>query len=200
MPSGPTKRYTIHQGWGNSVYGELKTPATSLKIFLKNKRSGRFFVHVWRYIHASGHKHIHKMEGANVGFNYLSVLQDVMLPSVRLIILERALLFIQDNAPIHTAHVVRDFLEEQNRIDRFWTLQWPDKSPDLNLIENAWGLSVKYLKKHHLSAFEYREKLLANIQESWEDVVTPQLCRSLVNTFRGRLEQAIANGGAWCNY
>jgi transposase len=164
------------------------------------KRSGRFSVHVWGYIHASGHKHIHKIEGAYDRFNYLSVLQDVMLPSMRLIIPEGAFLFIQDNAPIHTAHVVRDFLEEQNRNDQFWTLQWPAKSPDLNLIENAWGLSVKYLKKHHPAAFESREELWANIQESWEVVVTPQLCRSLVNSFRGRLEQVIANGGAWCNY
>jgi len=45
-------------------------------------------------------------------------------------------IFQQDNAPVHTAHVVRDWLAEQE----FEVMAWPPYSPDLNPIENLWAL------------------------------------------------------------
>jgi DDE superfamily endonuclease/Transposase len=44
------------------------------------------------------------------------------------------LVFMQDNASIHTAHKVKDWFREQ----RVRTTDWPPYSPDLNPIENAW--------------------------------------------------------------
>jgi hypothetical protein len=41
-----------------------------------------------------------------------------------------------DNATSHTAHSVRDFLQDRN----VSVLPWPVKSPDLNPIEHAWDL------------------------------------------------------------
>ena len=43
---------------------------------------------------------------------------------------------MHDNAPIHTAHIIRDWLQE-NRIN---VMDWPPYSPDLNPIENLWAL------------------------------------------------------------
>jgi len=39
---------------------------------------------------------------------------------------------MQDNAPIHKAHKVRDYLEEMG----IEVMAWPLYSPDLNPIEN----------------------------------------------------------------
>jgi hypothetical protein len=44
------------------------------------------------------------------------------------------LVFMQDNASIHTAQKVKDWFREQ----RVRTTDWPPYSPDLNPIENAW--------------------------------------------------------------
>ena len=44
------------------------------------------------------------------------------------------LIFMQDNAPIHTANRVKEWFRE-NGID---TTDWPPYSPDLNPIEHAW--------------------------------------------------------------
>jgi transposase len=41
-----------------------------------------------------------------------------------------------DNATYHTAHSVRDFLQDRN----VSVLPWPSKSPDLNPIWHVWDL------------------------------------------------------------
>lgn len=45
-------------------------------------------------------------------------------------------IFQQDNAPVHTAHVVRNWLMDQS----FEIMSWPPYSPDLNPIENLWSV------------------------------------------------------------
>ncbi|KAJ5104253.1 hypothetical protein N7532_004782 [Penicillium argentinense] len=45
-------------------------------------------------------------------------------------------IFQHDNAPTHTARVVRDALAEMN----IEVMEWPPHSPDLNPIENLWAL------------------------------------------------------------
>jgi transposase len=58
---------------------------------------------------------------------YIEVLREY-LPTI----LEHNSIFMQDNAPIHKAHKVIDFLEEMG----IAIIAWPLYSPDLNPIEN----------------------------------------------------------------
>ncbi len=43
-------------------------------------------------------------------------------------------IFMHDNAPIYTARLVKNWLEEQ----AFEVMIWPLYSPNLNPIENLW--------------------------------------------------------------
>lgn len=45
-------------------------------------------------------------------------------------------IFIQDNAPIYTSHLIREYFTEMS----FAVLDWPPYSPDLNPIKNLWKL------------------------------------------------------------
>ena len=63
--------------------------------------------------------------------------EDIFLPHVLPFLQAHPDMTLQhDNATSHTAHYVRDFLQDRN----VSALLWPAKSSDLNLIEHVWDL------------------------------------------------------------
>ncbi len=53
--------------------------------------------------------------------------------------------FMQDNARVHTAKIVMDWLDEKG----YSVMTWPPYSPDLNPIEMVWYRIKTYIHKHH---------------------------------------------------
>ena len=77
-----------------------------------------------------------KIEGRFTADQYIEILEEVMLPSVRQYALPypERIIFMQDNCPIHKARVVNRWFQEQRDIE---LLDWPSRSCDLNPIENV---------------------------------------------------------------
>ncbi|CCE29644.1 uncharacterized protein CPUR_03491 [Claviceps purpurea 20.1] len=81
-------------------------------------------------------------------------------------------IFMHDNAPIHTAKIVKDCLEELG----VTPLDWPPSSPDLNPTENLWACleqrifkrdpNMAHMKKSQ-SALEHLEKIATN---AWDEL------------------------------
>jgi transposase len=110
-------------------------------------------------------------------------------------------IFMHDNASTHTAHIVRDLL---NEID-VEVMQWPPHSPDLNPIENLWGL----LKRRLLELFpelydmpnneETRIYLISAAQHTWFQI-DPDILRKLSMSMCNRVQAIIESKGWYTTY
>ncbi len=76
-----------------------------------------------------------------------------MLPSADQLFKDADFIFLQDLAPVHTAKSTKSWLNDHG----VGVLDWPANSPDLNSIENLWGIVKKKI----------RNKRPKNEQMSW---------------------------------
>ena len=93
----------------------------------------------------------------------------------------------QDNDPKHTAHIIRNYFNNQS-ID---VLDWPAQSADLNPIENLWSiLDIKCKNRKPQS----EEELFNILQEAW-NALTVQELTDLVDSMPRRCAAVIASNG-----
>jgi transposase len=76
--------------------------------------------------------------------------------------------FQQDNNLKHTSCIVKLYLE--SHIPK--VLEWPANSPDLNLIENLWGIVKTNVKKRTPQNLDELELFL---KEEWDAIPEIQL-------------------------
>ena len=88
---------------------------------------------VWAAIGKNGKLQLQFVESKMNASKYQAMLQDVHLKDERRQICGEEWIFMQDNAPIHTAKTTIKFFEDQG----IKLLDWPACSPDLNPIENC---------------------------------------------------------------
>ncbi|KAH0821268.1 hypothetical protein GEV33_001523 [Tenebrio molitor] len=145
----------------------------------KNDNSGRFSVNMWAWVSAKSPGVIVHIEERLTSHIYTRILEEIMVPSVRVVYPEDNFVFQQDNCPVHTAHRVSEWFQNHG----INVLDWPSLSPDLNPIENMWAAVVKSMKRHRVR-FENKDQLLTAISEAWHDLPRhyfTNLCLSMPN-------------------
>ncbi|CAF2229310.1 unnamed protein product [Rotaria magnacalcarata] len=100
----------------------------------------------------------------------------------------------QDNAPVHRAKVNVAWFKSQ----KINILPWPSLSPDLNPIENLWGMLSRKVYSEG-KQFRTKEQLKAVILKSEEEISINQL-RDLVSSLPDRIFEVIKLNGAKTRY
>lgn len=157
-------------------------------------RTGRFSVNMWAWI-SMGSPGILLHVGERLNSDvYIRILENVMLPSVGLHFPNNNFVFQHDNCSIHRAHRVAAWLQDHG----INVLDWPSRSPDLNPIENMWGLLVKHIKERRL-IYQNRQQLLNAINEAWQSLPA-DYHRNLCLSMPRRLTKVIQLNGAMTKY
>ncbi len=119
---------------------------------------------------------------------YQEILEHFMLPSADKLYGDADLIFQQDLAPTHTAKVTKSWVNDHG----VTVLDWPVNSPDLNPIENLWGI-VKL--KMRDTRPNNADDLKAAIKATW-DSITPEQSHRLIASMPRRTDAVIhAKGG-----
>ena len=110
-------------------------------------------------------------------------------------------IFAQDNAPVHKAKIVKEWLAQWAQENEVIVVQWPPYSPDLNPIENAWKMLKESIAKQHPELSDMKSNkhsktaLIQAALEAWA-VYRQEALDYLIFSMPRRL-QAVIDANGW---
>jgi predicted transcriptional regulator/transposase len=143
---------------------------------------------------------------SKAGKTSLEFVSDTMNSSIYIDVLEKNLIpfidqhhqenhiFQQDNAPCHKSKLTKEWLNEHE----IRVMNWPALSPDLNPIENLWGLLVRKVYSGS-KQFDDVDSLKIAILAAWNEISLEELS-TLVSSMHDRAKSVLACKGNTINY
>ncbi len=105
---------------------------------------------------------------------YQDILEHFMLPSADKLYGDADFIFQQESAPAHTAKGTKSWFNDHG----VTVLDWPTNSPDLNPIENLWGIVKRKMRDTRPNN---ADDLKAAIKATWASI-TPEQCHRLITS------------------
>ena len=136
---------------------------------------------------------LYHIQGRLTGVRYRDeILRPLVVPLLRRI--GPQALLQDDNAPVHRARVVNDFLQRRG-VQR---LDWPACSPDMNPIENIWDQLYRRVRENHPPA-QNVQALLGYLNQEWLNI-PQQTFRKHVQSMRRRCNECFNKQGGFTHY
>jgi len=162
------------------------------KVFSKRQNGGGSLM-VWGGFSSQGTTNLAIISGNQNSSKHIQTLWDYLIPFVEDCHAGDWTLQ-QDGASVHRSHETQGWLAA-NEID---VLEWPAKSPDLNPIENLWGIMARRVYKG-CRQFQSVEELEECVMETWFDLRSQYLTK-LVESMPRRMGEVIRMQGRATKY
>jgi len=162
------------------------------KVFSKRQNGGGS-VMVWGGFSFNGKTALAILDGNQNAEDYTNTLQEYLLPFAASKH-PGDWHFVQDGASIHTAKETAAWLDSRN----ISVLGWPAKSPDLNPIENLWGVLARVVYAN-ARQFSNVTELSECIMEAWDDISGSYL-KKLVESMPKRCVEVLQRRGQKTKY
>ncbi len=188
--SDESKFYISFGNQGPRVWrksGEAQNPCC-LKSSVKFPQS----VMIWAAMSSAGVGPLCFLKSTVNAAIYQEILEHFMLPSADKLYGDADFIFQQDLAPAHTAKGTKSWFNDHG----VTVLDWPANSPDLNPIENLWGIVKRKMRDTRPNN---ADKLKATVKETWA-FIPPQQCHKLITSMPRRIEAVIKAKGAPTKY
>ena len=146
---------------------------------------------VFGMISAAGPGPLVRLHGRINEAVYKEMLRQHVLPTLRSAA-NQPTIFMQDNAPCHTAKSIKTFFTEEI----LTVMDWPAQSPDMNPIENVRTLLNERIKNRNPSNVE---ELWTYLKQEWEKISVDE-CSNLINSCGRRCQAVIDSNGLHTKY
>ena len=145
---------------------------------------------VWGMLMPNGLIAAKILEGRQNSENYIATIKEFCVPIMHLNIAPKIYL-VQDNCSIHVSKRSTDFFKTQD----FELIEWPSKSPDINLMENIWKMmsDLIYSGRQPRNKEELKNKIFEAVYQINDE--KRDVSMNLYSTFRERLTKVLVRKG-----
>jgi transposase len=154
------------------------------------RHSGGGSIMVWAGFSGVTKTELKFLTGKVNSAKYISTLRSHLQPMID----PETQVFQQDNAPCHTSRETKEWLASRN----IKVMPWPAYSPDLNPIENVWGIMTQHVYAGG-KQYDNLHDLQVAVQAAW-DAVTSQQLDTLVQSMRHRCVKVLQLQGGYISY
>ena len=172
-------RFTIYKNDGPGLVWRPPGTRFNIENMTPTVKFGGGGLMMWGCFSGKGLGPLVKVDGNLNSLGYIQILEDHLLPLIENDFNRRGYLYQDDNAPVHTARVVKNWYST-NGVNVL--SNWPSQSPDLNPIEHLW------------SELERRIRSKPALQEEWGKISQSQVM-ALIESMPRRIETVISSNG-----